>query len=265
MDKINIEKKLLLEQMDPITLEDIPESDDLDLEGSSVSAANLVKTAYGNLQSGRAIVRCKGGVFMWIWIIGAFAWSSVGIWLMVRFGIIYYNPDGSSLGFYIAGGISIIFIGAAIWAWKRCIKLFDVYFFRHKGKNILFYQNSKYTVYYRNRTEVIYIRNKNRVGKKDSADDFMNLKFFFNHMIGVMKVKEKKNGYKIKTKPTNSEQATLWIDKDMHPKKILIGDAFIYEFIGDLPDKIKIPKELLQICDEQHITRPPDDDRIEYV
>jgi hypothetical protein len=163
-----------------------------------------------------------------------------------------------------------VFIGAAILAWKSCIKLFDVYFFRHKGKNILFYQNKKYTIYYKNQNKTICINNKTRVEKHYSADDFMNLKFGFHRMTDEMKVKENKHGYRINAKldkrrlSQSCPETTLWLDKDLYPQKILEG-VYIHEFMGDLQGTIKIPKELLNICDERNIARPPDNDKIEYI
>jgi hypothetical protein len=267
-DKINIEKKLLLEEMDPITLEDIPETDDLDLEGSSISAANLVKASYSNLQSGKAIVREKAVIIV---LIGTMAIIGMGVWFIV-YGIINYShyPQYVFFSACISGAfISTIAGGVLIFVCKRYIKLFDVYFFRQKGKYIIFYQNSKYTVYYRNRTEEVCINNKKRIEKRysdDIGDIFMNAKLGFNRMIGEMKVKETKQEYKIKTKGSKMYgKTTLWLDNDMNPKKILISGICIYKFMGDLPDKIKIPKELLDICDERNIARPPDDDKIEYI
>lgn len=242
--KQTVEAKLLAETMDGDTLEDKAEKEELLIENESDKVSEMVKNSYKKLTAGHAIVRQR---FTIICAIVPSMMFLVGLTMIILYGFIYWGREGSSWGFI--GIIPVIAsIAAGIFVYRQCYKLFDVYFCRYKGRRIVFYVNKKYSILYRSRTDYICINNFTSQEIKYELEDFMNIKMGFNQFVGKMVAKKCKNGYKIRTKEFKyfsvfSGNSKLWIDNDLTPKKILIGDTYIYEFkttndsfVGNLPE-----------------------------
>ena len=157
----------------------------------------------------------------------------------------------------------VVAICLIIFVFYKCFKIYDVYYFQNKGKRIILYINKKYTIIYKSRNDLICFDNKTKRVCEYELDDFMNIKFGYNRMCGNMKTKKSKNGYKIQTviawkikisKPT--DKSVLWVDNDMNPKKILIGNKYIYKLINSESFSLKLPEELLNLCTQDGIELP---------
>lgn len=231
--KQTVEAELLAEAIDGYTLEDKAEKEELLIDSERDKVSEMVKNSYKKLTAGHAIVRQKFAVIYAI-VLGMLFFG--GLTMIILYGFIYWGREGSFMGFI---GILpvIVSITASIFVYHRCYKLFDVYFCRLNGKRIIFYVNKKYSILYKSRTDYICLNNSTGQEIKYTLDDFMNIKMGFNRLVGKMVANKLKNGYKIKTKDFKyfsvsqySGNSTLWIYNDLTPKKILIGDSYIYEF-----------------------------------
>ncbi len=275
-----LEKKLILEEYDPVTLEDRAENERLlidDDENEATEreqAAKMVKTAYIKIVNGHAIVREYLKPFA---LIVMFAFLCVPIFFLVMFITHKWWRSGAMVFAFI------LFPGGAICAAyliyryfiKNTKKLFDVYYFQQNKKRIIIYQNNKFTIYYRNRKEFVCVENKSRKFVEDyERADFMNLKLGFNSLVGNLKYRElKKGGFEIWT-PARYDTSTqihifsgfasLNIDKEFNPIKVFIGGgrftSYIYDFKNDLDFKITIPMEILTACENLNI-EPPEENR----
>ena len=232
-NKNSVERQLLSEAMDADTLEDKAETEELLIETEENDISAMVRNSYKNLSAGHAIIREK--VFAISVIVLGFMFIG-GLTVLILYGFVYWGMEGHFVGFIgiIPVAVSIV---TGIFVFKRCYKIFDVYFFNYKGKRIIFYVNKKFSILYKNRTACTCINNFTGNEVKYTPDDFMNIKLGFNRFVGKMTAKKRKDGYLIKTKEFKrftvsqfSGNSKLWIDKDLKPKKILLGEKDIYKF-----------------------------------
>ena len=231
--KNTVESKLLAETMDSDTLEDKAEKEDLLIESECDKVSEMVKMSYKKLTAGHAIVRQKFAIIYAI-VLGMMFFG--GLTMIILYGFVYWGREGAALGFI--GIVPVAFaIGISVVVFQTCHKLFDVYFCKFNGKRIIFYVNKKYSILYKSRTDIICINNYTGQEIKYTPDDFMNIKLGFNRLVGILVAKKFKNGYKIRTKQFKrfsisrfNGNSTLWIYNDMTPKKILIGESYIYKF-----------------------------------
>lgn len=231
--KQTIEAKLLAEAMDADTLEDKAETEELSIGHEQSKASGIIKASYKKLTAGHAIVRQK---FAAIYAIVLGMLFCGGMTFIILYGIIYWGREGAAVGFI--GIVPVAFsIACGVLVYRRCRKLFDVYFCSFNGKRVIFYVNRKFSIMYKNRKEYVCINNFTGSETEYALDDFMNIKMGFNRFIGKMTVKKRKSGYLIKTKEFKyftvsrfGGNSKLWVYDDFTPKKILTGDSYIYEF-----------------------------------
>lgn len=281
-----LEEKLIIEEYDPVTLEERAEDEHLLLEKANdesgkIQPAQMVKIAYGKISNGYATVRehlkpiaiivffvfllAVPILFLTFFIINKW-WQSVGL----SFACIFFSC-GSILAAYF-----ICYRGFI----KNTKKLFDVYYFQQDKKRIIIYQNNKHTVYYRNRKELVCIENKTKKWVKNyERSDCMNLKLGFNSLVGDLKCKRnKKGGFEIWTPARYdtstqlhvfSGYASLKIDDENNPVKVFIGGgsytSYIYEFKNDADFKVLVPNELITICKELNIDPPKENQWLSFV
>ena len=220
----------------------------------------IVKSSYKKLNTGRAVVREK---LFPIYIIVLTAFFVVGIGLII-YGIVYRENEGAAMGYI--GFLPIIVAACLIvFVFYRCYKIYDVYYFQAEGKRTVLYINKKYTIIYKSRNDFVCFNNKAKSVCEYDPDDFMNKKFGYNRMHGDMRSKKIKNGYKIQTVSPwkkkisrGTDKSVLWVDNDMNPKKILIGNKYIYKFINLDSFSLKLPEELLRLCAQDGIELPND-------
>lgn len=218
--------------MDTETLDDKAEKEELLLECDTDKASEIVKNSYKKITAGRAIVRQK---FFLIYAIVLGMFFIVSLTMIILYGLVW-GRENCYMGFIGVLPLCVA-IGMSIFVYKKTHKLFDVYFFRYKGKRIVFYVNKRYSILYRSRTDFICINNYSGKTENFTLDTFMNIKLGFSRMIGKMSIKKRQSGYVIKTKEFKyftvsqfSGNSKLWLDNDFNPKKILIGGVYIYEF-----------------------------------
>lgn len=271
-----LEKKLIEEEYDPITLEERAEDEHLlleetDSESSRIQASQMVKTSYSKVNNGYAIIREHLKFFA---IIVMIVFLAVPILLLTflilnkwwQSGVMIFMCIFFSCG-AISGAYFIIYRGFV----KDTKKLFDVYYFQQGKKRIIIYQNNKYTIYYRNRKEFICIENKTKKWVEDyERADFMNLKLGFNSLVGNLQYRKlKKGGFEIWTPARYdtstqlhifSGYASLNIDDKYNPIKVFIGGgrytSYIYDFKNDKEFKVIVPKEMLYACEKLNIEPP---------
>ncbi len=281
-----LEEKLILEEYNPVTLEELAESEQLLLEKANdengkIQPTQMVKAAYGKIDNGYATVREHLSP---ITIIVFFVFLLAVPMLFLTFFIINKWWESGGLSFMcllfscgsILGAYFIIYRGFI----KNTKKLFDVYYFQQDKKRIIIYQNNKYTIYYRNRKELICIENKTKKWVENyERADCMNLKLGFNSLVGDLKCKRnKKGGFEIWT-PARYDTSTqlhvfsgfasLKIDDENNPVKIFIGGgrytSYIYEFKNDVDFKVLVPKELITKCEELNIEPPKDNQWLTFL
>lgn len=232
--KLTVEANLLDEAMDADTLEDKTEKEKLIIENvKSDLASEAVKISYKKLTAGHAIVRQKFSL-IYIIVIGMLFFG--GLTMIILYGFVYWGREGAAIGFI--GVVPVIFsIVLSIIVYHKCYKLFDVYFCKFNGKRIIFYVNRKFSILYKNRKEYICVNNFTGQEIEYALDDFMNIKMGFNRFVGRMVAEKRKTGYLIKTKEFKyftlsrfSGNSKLQLYNDLTPKKILIGDCYIYKF-----------------------------------
>ena len=190
----NLEKMLIEEEYDPVTLEERSEDERLLLEESdSVQAAKMVKNAYSKIVNGYATVREH---LKPIGIIVMCVFLAVPILFLSFFIINKWWENGAMMFaciFFSCGSILAAYFICYRGFIKNTKKLFGVYYFQQRKKRIVIYRNSKYTIYYRNRKEFVCVENKTkkRCESYDRAD-CMNLKFGFNSLVGDLKYRKLK-------------------------------------------------------------------------
>ena len=268
----NLEKMLIEEEYDPVTLEERSEDERLLLEESdSVQAAKMVKNAYSKIVNGYATVREH---LKPIGIIVMCVFLAVPILFLSFFIINKWWENGAMMFaciFFSCGSILAAYFICYRGFIKNTKKLFGVYYFQQRKKRIVIYRNSKYTIYYRNRKEFVCVENKTkkRCESYDRAD-CMNLKFGFNSLVGDLKYRKlKKGGFEIWT-PARYDTSTqmhiffffssLTVDDDYNPIKVFIGGgrytSYIYEFKSNTDFKIAIPKEIIAECVKSNVEPP---------
>ena len=268
-----LEEMLIVEEYDPVTLDERSEDEHLLLEesnsqGSRTQATKMVKTAYSKVDNGYAIVREHLAP---IAIICMCVFLAVPILFLTFFIINKWWQNGVMFFaciFFSCASILVAYFIVYRNFIKNTKKLFDVYYFQQGKKRIIIYQNNKYTIYYRNRKEFVCIENKTKkwVEGYERADS-MNLKLGFNSLVGDLKYKKlKKGGFQIWT-PTRYDTSTqlhtfsgytsLTVDEEFNPIKIFIGGgsytSYIYEFKYDKDFKVVAPKEILMVCERLNI------------
>ncbi len=268
-----LEKNLIEEEYDPITLEDRSEDEQLllnEVDGDigQKEISHIVKTAYGNVVNGYAIVREH---LTPVVIIVMCAFLAVPILFLSFFIINRWWQNGAMtfacVFFSCASVLVAYFIGYRCFI-KNTKKLFDVYYFQQGKKRIIIYQNNKYTIYYRNRKEFICIENKTKKWVEDyERADCMNLKLGFNSLVGDLKCRKiRKGGFEIWTPArydtstqihTFSGYASLIVDDKYKPIKVFIGGgrftSYIYEFKNTNNFKVNVPQEMLTVCEKLNI------------
>lgn len=282
--ELELEEKLILEEYDPVTLEDRAEDERLLIEDESEhereQAAQIVKDTYSKVTNGHAIVRehlkpiaiivmCVFLVVVPILFISFFIinkWWQNGAMI---FACIFFSCVSILVAYFI------VYRGFI----KNTKKLFDVYYFQQDKKRIIIYQNKKYTIYYRNRKEIVSIENKTKKLIKDyERADCMNLKLGFNSLVGELQYnKLKRGGYEIWTPARYdtstqlhvfSGYASLQVDEEYNPIKIFIGGgrytSYIYDFKKDEDFKVVVPKELLSACMEMQIEPPKENQWLSF-
>ncbi len=230
-----LEKKLILEEYNPITLEDRAENEQLLLDTETVNckneyAADLVRNSYSKLKNGHAIVRTQFSLFILFGVI-IFGLGIPAFFITMYITQKWWNINGT---LFCVLFFSLGFMGAAFglyWVFLRTSKkLFDVYYFQQGKKRIIIYQNNKHTIYYRNRKEFVCIENKTKKSINDyGRDNFMNLKLGFNFLVGNLQLKKLKKGgyfvwtpvrYSTATKLRNfTGYASLKIDNELKSQK----------------------------------------------
>ncbi len=275
-EQIDLEKELLLEEYDPETLEERAENerlllDESDHEINQKEIAHIVKTAYGKIVNGRAIVRERlnsiAVIVMCVFLI-------VPILFLSFFIINKWWQNGAMIFaciFFSCASILVAYFIVYRGFLKNTKKLFDVYYFQCGKKRIIIYRNNKYTIYYRNRKEIVCIENKTNKWVKDyERADCMNLKLGFHSLVGDLKYRKlRKGGFEIWTPArydTSTQMhvfsgyASLTVDNNCNPIKIFIGGgrytSYIYDFKEDKDFKIVLPKEVLSACEKLQIEPP---------
>lgn len=269
-NKINVKSELIAENYDPETLEDVVDKSELnDNIIDKGSAGELVKQSYKDIKSCKAHIQRNRIIFIPVVL---FLFSIGGGGLAIFDTIIYNhsNSDVSQHNIIVSIVIVLFLIGifcAVAFYLLIPPKIYDVYLFKIKGRNEIFYINKRITVYYRNRKETICVRNKTQTQKKFSYDVFMNSKLCYNPMIGEMKIKETDKLYKISTTQFDSDDNfEICLDKDtLYPKKSISQYCHIFESVNDENMYVEVPKVLLEICKQRGITPPPYDERIRYI
>lgn len=273
-----LEKKLVLEEYDPVTLKDRAEDEHLlieeeknESEQEREQAVQIVKEVYKKIIDGHAVIRTQLSIIV---IINELVF---GLVLPVFFTVLFfvqkwYIDSAQIFGFlFLLGGC---FGGAFIgyWFFLRTVKkLFDVYYFQQGKKRIIIYQNYKHTIYYRNRKELICIENKSKRWVEDyGRDDFMNLKLGFNSLVGDLQYQNLKRGGYIVWSPeryntaTNlyrfSGYASLRVDENNNPVRLFVdggrNTSYIYDFKKNKDFKVKIPRKMLYVCEKINIEPP---------
>lgn len=268
-----LEKKLIEEEYDPVTLEERAEDehlllDEVDSEIGRKEVAHIVKTSYGNIVNGYAIVREHLNP---IGIIVTCVFLAVPILFLTFFIINKWWQNGAMIFaciFFSCGSILVAYFICYRGFIKNTGKLFDVYYFQQGKKRIIIYRNKKYTIYYRNRKELVCIENTTRKWVESyERSDFMNLKLGFNSMVGDLQCRKlKKGGFEIWTPArydTSTQMhifsgyASLTVDDEYKPVKVFIGGgrftSYIYEFKNTNDFKVKVPKEMLTVCKKLNI------------
>lgn len=280
-----LEKILIEEEYDPVTLEERPEDERLLLdnangESEKISAEQMVKMAYAKVDNGYAIVREH---LKPIGIIVMCVFLAVPILFLTFFIINKWWQNGVMIFaclFFSCGAILVAYLIVYRGFIKDTKKLFDVYYFQQGKKRIVIYQNRKYTIYYRNRKELICIENKTKKWVKNyERADCMNLKLGFNSLVGDLQCKRnKKGGFEIWT-PARYDTSTqlhifsgfasLKIDGENNPVKILIGGgsytSYIYEFRNDVNFKVLVPNEMITVCKQLNIEPPKENQWLTFV
>jgi hypothetical protein len=270
-----LEEILIEEEYDPVTLKERSEDEHLleetfDKYGQK-KVAQMVKTAYGKVVNGYAIVREH---LTPLAIIAMCVFLAVPILFLTFFIKNRWWQNGSMIfacAFFSCGSILAAYFIVYRGFIKNTKKLFDVYYFQQGKKRIIIYQNNKYTIYYRSRKEFICVENKTKKWVKDyERADCMNLKLGFNSLVGDLKYRKlKKGGFKIWTPARYdtstqlhvfSGYASLTVDDENYPIKVFIAGgrytSYIYSFKNDLEFKVMLPKEMLAICERLNIEPP---------
>lgn len=280
-----LEKKLIEDEYDPITLEEHAENECLLLVESNINInqkeiSRIVKTAYGKIINGHAVVREH---LTPIVIIVMCVFLVVVPILFISFFIINKWWQNGAMIFACLFFSCVSILAAYFIVYRGFIKntkkLFDVYYFQQGKKRIVIYQNHKYTVYYRNRKELVCVENKTKRWVKDyERADYMNLKLGFNSLVGDLKYQKlKKGGFEIWTPARYdtstqihifSGYASLIVDDEYNPIKVFIGGgrytSYIYEFKKEKDFKAIIPKELLSACENLQIEPPEKNQWLSY-
>lgn len=280
-----LEKKLILEEYDPITLEDCAEDEQLlsdtwdESEKDQRFAVDLAKKAYGKITNGHAIIRTQFSLFVLFGVILFGIGTPTFFVTLCTVKKLWFNGAMIFATLFFSTGS----IGAAIgmyWVFLRTAKkLFDIYYFQQGRKRIIIYQNYKYTIYYRNRKEFVCIENKTKKWIEDyGRDDFMNLRLGFNSLVGDLKYQKLKGGgYGIWTQARYrtttqmhmfSGYATLKVDDEFNPKRLFIDGgrhtSYIYDFKNDIDFKVKVPIEILSICEALNIDPPQENSWLSF-
>jgi hypothetical protein len=270
----SIEDIISAQEMDPNTLEDLSEKDNLDenlISGENCDEASaIIKSAFSKLPQFYANVGIPMDGMVYFGLLFMLVCSIVAMTFGL-YGITVKYDDGYLIELLL--GIFIFLIASAVFAFvlKRNLSVCRAYYFKDKGKAFVFYISKARTVYYRNRTQIVCIENKTRhvhidYDGKYGAEKYMNLRCGFNRLVGKKRVKRTAAGIKIQTLEFRKKgNTTLWVDSRNNPIKIIISGDCYYKFYPFAERVISIPKELLAACDAQGIPRPTENSSIEYV
>ena len=264
-DHHELRKNLFSENIDPQTLEDIPERDS-GLEDGSEEIKKILKQSYKNLENGRAIVREKAVPI----VIFGLLFMLIGGLVLIIYGIAFYPNEGYYIAIIMGVLVFAVSLSVFLFMLRRFIKLYDICFFKQNNGYAIFYINKKYSIYYKNRAEIVCIDNKRLVEKSYTADNFMNGKFGFNYFKGRMTLKENDNGYIIRTKNFKrmtafmfARDVVLAVDRNLNIKEISFENKYVYKFLKKAGD-IVLPKEMLEACGRRNITLPFANERIRF-
>ncbi|MCM1404285.1 MAG: hypothetical protein NC133_02160 [Prevotella sp.] len=232
---------------------DVPYSE---MSDNSKLALKMVKKSYAKLDTGYARIRMRIGS---LFVISILAFIAVGL-----FFCIYAFPNG------MVGLVLIVpALSFTIYLLNRSIKIFDVYYFTQNKKKYIFYINKGYTILCTS-TKNICIKNRTKaVVEYPFYYAYMNAKMGYNRMVGQLKIKKQKHGYKISTTQFKSSrgytikgQSKLTIDDDSFPKRITVGEYYEYVFEKENNFSFTIPRELVEIAKEKEMEFNFDDSRI---
>ena len=143
-----LEKKLISEEYNPVTLEDREETENLLIEDKESEqereqAAQIVRDAYSKVTNGHAIIRTQCAIIV---LISEFVFGMAipAFFIVLFFYEKWYFEPALIFTFlvFVSGSFGSAFIG--YWFFLRTVKkLFDVYYFQQGKKRIIIYKYCK--------------------------------------------------------------------------------------------------------------------------
>ncbi len=277
--EIDIYRASLYEDMDPETLELIAEKDELNEDFiTDDDGAKLVKESYKNMKSCHADIYGVHEMLLYPFVAIFLAGAGLFSYLAIK--------ASSLIPFIIIVPIILVCVGIISYDFYKSGKKCDIYLFKVKGKNYLFFESKDFFVYFKSKKEFIWVEKcSGKVLFDDvDAEEYMRNKLGYHAMKGKMSCKKLNNGeYKIKGaqklrwtlgvggwSPVGRSELRLTADK--LPKWLyddggVNGSGCTYNFrsVNDENMRVEVPRIILDECDWLGIVPPPEDSRIVYV